>query len=620
MDTIIFYHIVKDDPGLMDTSLWFDTRIQLKIVADILPEEVVCAHAPQIHWITPHEFTDIQKEKICFELPSLYHVPVFLIGIDKIPPGYGIMIPIFEFEWMYYAPSDNAPTNMIRFLPHQVYIENKMSARDLWVANHVRPHFYSLHEDLAVLNVREKRMLLGYCKVLGEEIGDLSGLCDWSQDIVAYDKNDWSCQHMDWIETWWKVLEDVETHPEMAYKGIIRRAIKNKEWYEEMPCHRWVQRKIIDKDGLYKLEVMLFQKIGDGCHLRSKYLFDRVLCLENPSSHYLFTQQSVQCLRRLKGVGGVLQSIQQDPDFVPSSAGLIVCPENPRWYIINIRKVNYRIMPNGSYITLKGGNVSTVYNGISKNEFYFADRETMLPVSPSRPVKEDIPNEREEEVAIVGVEDVRLVPNSNGDAVLFYGTTKSYSYSDAIRIIQGEYDVARGMFCNTRIIRPPYEENPCEKNWAWCGDGRFIYRWHPIEIGSIATNNRLVIEERITSPAYFREFRGSSPGVVWKGFHFFTVHAVVHGDNGRKYTHSVVVLDLLRKKKVMAVSQPFCFEDVQIEYNIGMDIYKGHMLFLYSTMDRTSKWVRVPLHEIVWDMHFMEEEGFKTQILQDEKF
>lgn len=622
MDNIIFYHVLKNNNtnDLIDYSLWFDTRIQLKIVADLLPDDVVCPHAPQIHWINPFEFSILQKKKICFELPSLFHVPVFLIDFKDIPKDHGIMMPIFEFEWMYYATSDNPPTHLIRFLPHQVYIENKFTDRVEWLSQSVRPSFQCLHSKMETLTVREKRMLLGLSKVLGEEIDNLSALCNWSRQILDYDLNQLSFHNVDWIETWWDILDNVDKHSVAVHIGIFKRAKNQKEWYEDMPTYRWVKRNVIDKDELYKKEVMLFQKIPDLCNLRNKYLFDKVLTLDNCSSHYLFTQQSVQCLSRLEGIRGELQHDPDDSDFVPSSAGLIICPENPHWYIINVRKVNYRIMPNGSYITLKNGLVSAVYNGVSKNEFYFADRETMRPVSPSRPMREDeiTQNRREEEVAIVGVEDVRLVPKSNGNGIWFYGTTKSYSYSDAIRMMEGEYDVVRGMFCNTRIIRPPYEENACEKNWVWCGHNRYIYRWHPVEIGSVDDNNRLVIDERLSSPSYFREFRGSSPAVIWKGLHFFTVHAVVHGDNGRKYTHSVVVLDLTTDKKVMAVSQPFCFEDVQIEYNVGMDIYKGHIMFLYSTMDRTSKWVRVPLHKIIWDMHCLDEEGFKTKILQED--
>lgn len=316
--------------------------------------------------------------------------------------------------------------------------------------------------------------------------------------------------------------------------------------------------------------------------------------------------------------GDLLYS-KDDPDFVPSSSSLLVFPENPEWLLVNVRKVNYRILDTGYYITMKDGKFNTIYNGISKNEFYLADRETMKPLSPVRAmIDEEIPRRNKNEVAIVGLEDVRIVKDG-----LFYAVTKSFSYSHAIRIITGRYDWKSACFRDTTVLRPPYEENACEKNWVWCGDNRFIYKWHPVEIGSVV-NDRLVIDERLPSPSYFKEFRGSSPAVEWRGLHFFSTHSVSFSQekNMRTYLHSIVVLDLTSTTKhcVVGVTSPFCFEKPQIEYNIGLDIYKGHVLFLYSTMDRTSKYVRVPLWRIVDNMFFLDEERkdfFKTRILQD---
>ena len=656
-DSIIFYHVCTDPSTVMDLSLWCDPMIQLKIVVEFLPNEVVYKEAPHIEWMKPEEFQAFQTrnpKKILMQLPSLYHVPYF--GKDvKVPEGYGMMVPVFEFDWVYYTKSDNHPDKIVRYSHQQIWIENKMVNKQQWILKHIRPSWEVFHQNMANLNVHQRRMFLGLSKVLGEWqiVKTVSKDCDWSDPIVQYDQAEvnfhttmrlplqqrhekffqtlQTCPY--WFETWWILLEfanqlpDVSSiHTRLLLKTMMHKPQDFPEWCEEMPFFRWIPKKMVNDDQLYQYEIELLKKKQNDLVVScwSQYLFTKVLRLKDPTSHHTFTQESLLFLPRLSDLDdcekGDLLCCHDNVDFVPSSSSLVVYPDNPRWYVVNVRKVNYRILPNGSYITMKNGSFSPTYNGVSQNEFYLMDRETLDPVSPIRPMKEDIPGLREEEIAIVGLEDVRLVPGINQD-VLFYGVTKSYSYSDAIRIITGKYDMEHCSFHSTRVIHPPYEENACEKNWSWCGDHRFIYQWHPIEIGSLDMNVRLVIDERLPSPSYFKEFRGSSPMVLWKGYHFFSVHSVGHGENGRKYLHSIVVLDLQSKKhQLVAVSPPFCFEDVQIEYNIGLDIYKGKILFLYSTRDSTSKYMRLPLHHILEKLLFFDkkvEMKFKTKIYQD---
>jgi hypothetical protein len=661
-DTLIFYHICKDPSIIMDVSLWFDPQIQLKIVADFEPNTVIHKQAPHIHWMTLEEFGQLKikysEEKIFMGLPSLFHVPLFLEENVAIPKGYGVMVPVFDFDWVYYIKSDKEEQQIIRYSQHQIRIDNKMTSRQEWITHHIRPSWDMFHENVNTLDVYQLRMLVGLSKILGEwrVVADISPRCGWSDAIVQYDQAQVDFhtsmrlplkerqqqlfgtleKSEYWYETWWMLLEyadmgfDVSCiQTRLKFKAILNNCHQTQkdfpEWCEDMPLFRWVPKKIIDEDTLFHSEVSLLKKTMDEfTPFWRRHLFAKALRLQDATSHHTFIQESLGFLPRLCDMEGCekgdMLCLDDNVDFVPSSSGLIVYPDNPRWYLVNVRKVNYRIMPNGSYITMKQGAFSPTYNGISKNECFLMDRETLQPVSPVRPMKEDIPGHRDEEIAIVGLEDVRLVPGINQD-VLFYGVTKSYSYSDAIRVITGKYDVERCLFHSTRVIHPPYEENACEKNWTWCGNNRFIYQWNPVEIGSVDANDRLVVDERIASPSYFKQFRGSSPAVLWKTYHWFSVHSVGHGTNGRKYMHSIVVLDLQSEKhKVVAVSAPFCFEDVQIEYTIGLDIYKGRLVFLYSTRDSTSKYMRIPLCHILETLLFFDKQHemeFKTNILQE---
>lgn len=632
MDQIVFYHVWREGKSELNYQLWNNPEIRLVIVVDVLPMIQDPLH---ICWKTVSEFEQQRhnsEHEIYVELPTLWHVPVFggLLRQEKkhIPRGYGIMLPVFDFGWVYYTQSTNPHPQFLRFLrfsPKDLMLENRMKNETDWNENYVRPSWNGLLSCLSSLNMIQKRVLLGLSRVLGETnlVKELSPQCGWSEAIIAYDQGNSTNPFPEklWIETWWDML-DKKTDPSLFSYYLAHQQEQNNfsDWCIDMPAYRWIRREMTSEDDLFQKEILFFGRLPETySHVRMNYLFSKMLTLDH--SHSFFTKEIAKhvppMIQYSKERGDLFHS-KDDPDFVPSSAGMVVYPENPEWCIINVRKVNYRILDTGFYITMKGGKINTIYNGISKNEFYLADRETMRPLSPIRPMREEeIPGRQEQEVAIVGVEDVRLVPNG-----LFYGVTKSFSYSDAIRIISGTYDWKSACFRDTCVIRPPYEENNCEKNWVWCGDNRFIYKWHPVEIGSVI-QGRLVIDERLSSPFYFKEFRGSSPAVQWRGFQFFSVHSVCFSQkkNIRTYLHSIVVLDLTSEKhSVIGVTPPFCFEKPQIEYNIGLDIYKGHVLFLYSTRDSTSRYVRVPLWRIVENMYFPDkkkQDVFKTQILQD---
>jgi len=643
--------------------LWTTNQFQLKIITETIPEQVMTPHNPCIHWVVEEEFTTIKNnsKSLFVEIPTPYYVPTKSKNFDKItiPETFGVYILIVDHQWMYYTRDDTKTENVARLTLDDLYIENHLNNEEKWFNDHLTPTWETLfNKGEDNLTLLEKRMLVGISNILGEwnTIETYSSKCEWSSSIQSYDNAMISyrmCCHMPqnhrenilftmlvksggWIETWWQLIKLYDQNKENMDKTHLYLLLLKKthdkyygstpSWYNTLPLGRWIKTECIKESELYHREFKLFEDeyFKSLTKYRMNYLFSHILFSNNQATRHIFTQG---CLGFFTNLSKIAECEKQDllysdfdNDYVPSSSGLIVYPENPQWYVVNVRRVNYRILPNGAYVTIKNGNINSCYNGISKNEYYLMDRDTLLPVSPVRQMNEEIPNQRPDEIAIVGLEDIRLVPGPNQE-ITFYGVTKSYSYSGAIRIITGKYDISRAVFCDAKVARPPYEENSCEKNWTWCGHNRYIYRWHPIEIGSLDDNNKLVVDERINSPEYFNEFRGSSPPVVWRGFHFFTVHSVAFGENGRKYVHYVVVLDLNSKnKRTIGVTSPFCFEDIQIEYTIGLDIHKGKMLFLYSTRDSTSRSIRVPLTNILENLYFEDEQAetcFKTKIYQD---
>ena len=74
---------------------------------------------------------------------------------------------------------------------------------------------------------------------------------------------------------------------------------------------------------------------------------------------------------------------------------------------------------------------------------------------------------------------------------------------------------------------------------------------------------------------------------------WFLCHCVSYEDR-RYYYHIMVMLDK-KTLDVKRVSNMFTFEKEKVEYCSGMDLVDSTIRFAYSTIDRTTKVVSVPL-------------------------
>lgn len=648
MDRFTFYYELEEAVWGDWKDLWTAT-FPLKIVCGTKPETIVDKENPRIEWVSVEECDRAHW----IELPSLYHIPVRGPEFDHLPLDKTIALPIVEHGWLSYTCTSETGQDIYFAEPREISVEFKLS-KEQWT-DQMLTFLEKNRHDVEGLDMDVRRRLCGIALALKEwrVLQDVSPLCEWPSQWVQYDvlqsskhleRRHGATEHcvelqkelckLDCPPAWHDLIIMYDLNPDWDNRVLSAELLERylEPWTQTPPpLGRWVMQKQWSVPDDYMLYFKLLEKDFFKRKLlqnwKMRFLFSHIRYITDRNTRVCFTQGILGFLPRLchhpKAERGTLLHSTDDIDFVPSSSSLMPYPENPKWYIVNVRKVNYRILPNGSYVTMRNGKInSEEYNGISKNEFYLMDRDTLLPVAGIRPMSEEgIPNKRENERHIVGLEDIRLVPGKGMD-ILFYAVTRSFSYMEAIRIISGKYDFEHGRYTQTRCIHPPYEENACEKNWTWCGHNRFIYRWHPIEIGYVENDSdKLIIEERIATPPYFGEFRGSSPVCVWKGYSFFSVHSVSFGDNGRRYIHYIVVLDLAsEKKRTIACTSPFCFEDTQIEYTIGLDIYKGNILFLYSTRDSTARYVRVPFRNIIEKLHFTNqewEEEFHQRVLND---
>ena len=242
--------------------------------------------------------------------------------------------------------------------------------------------------------------------------------------------------------------------------------------------------------------------------------------------------------------------VENQGDFIPSSTSLLRLDNNK--ILANVRFVNYRIQPNGSYLMCKDGVLSPHEKVRTKNAFmYFNDK--MEPISELTFMDTELTDIPKIPVHILGLEDVRLYKLN--DKICYTATTLEYSYRDKIRIVKGEYDVNSRKFINNMTLKPPTETS-CEKNWIAIED-KFIYKWHPLEIG-IVVDGKLEILSSFDTPSFFKHYRGSS-NVVEYDNEFWVVTHGIKNCTPRKYFHQIVILDK-NNYKVKKYTVPFFFD------------------------------------------------------------
>ena len=211
-----------------------------------------------------------------------------------------------------------------------------------------------------------------------------------------------------------------------------------------------------------------------------------------------------------------------------------------------VRAVDYFIESNGSY-TLRNGRVRTLNfrSAWDSENFRWSGWTEFAPTLPSRP-----------EAKILGLEDVRLCGSS------WTATTVEFSYCDVNRMVWGDAD-------GCKVLKPPGDETPCEKNWLPLHGRLVIYGWYPLIIGMVPlTGDKLLVSNTYPTPKWFRHLRGSAPPVELEDGYWTLTHLVAPLAP-RVYLHCWVVLDKATLRPVKA-SRPFWFKHRGIEYCLGV--------------------------------------------------
>jgi len=234
-------------------------------------------------------------------------------------------------------------------------------------------------------------------------------------------------------------------------------------------------------------------------------------------------------------------------------------------YRMNIRYVNYKIMPDGRYI--QNGNIATVNELVELNKDF-------LPTS-RKFFKENV----RAETRYIGTEDVRMFEDS------FIGVSQ---HADGrIGVVGGKYDADKDAIAKTEY-KTNFSNAGCEKNWVYFnfkGQRKVLYNWHPLKVCTLGTDNILKLEREIATPKYFSHFRGSTCGFNHQKEIWFITHIVSYEDP-RRYFHAFVVFD--NNMKLSRYSAPFKFSSEPIEYCLGLIVEKERVIVTFSEWDRTS--------------------------------
>jgi len=161
----------------------------------------------------------------------------------------------------------------------------------------------------------------------------------------------------------------------------------------------------------------------------------------------------------------------------------------------------------------------------------------------------------------------------------------------------GVYNVATHTLEENVSLRPP-RDTGCEKNWIPYKGNKFIYGYHPFEIGSLDENNKLVIESQQATPNILTHMRGSSTLVEEGGFWWGLTHCVIY-KQPRKYYHMVIKIDPATDR-IVGYTDPFFFVNNAIEYCLGFEKVGSNYTAIVSQNDSNPVMVSFMDSSLVW--------------------
>ena len=392
---------------------------------------------------------------------------------------------------------------------------------------------------------------------------------------------------------WW--LEGFNRHPRRAeslYEVVKYYREVGKQQIAQVLCDVGIRIPFPKDDVLfirndvynylfeYEHSILSFYSGAKVDHYRYLELIGRNYNKQNVISNYKFYVKKLSnlggidtdfCGTTEKMIGGRTDSfISSSPCILPQSEG----------YLMNIRYVNYKINPNGSYaFKHDDGKITTLQLVHWLNKDFTIYKTKWI---------DQVFNEN---LRYQGVEDVKVF--SHCDELLFLGTVE-HPTTGQISVGHGTYDLKKSMLLSTPYPSP--KNSSCEKNWCYFhkkdGSLKIVYAWMPLTIGEPGSDSITIQSTNSNVPAFFSNLRGSTNGCLVEDEVWFVCHLVEYS-TPRNYYHCIVVLDAdtLEYKRHSIL---FKFHSDCIEYCLGFVVEPKRFIFSYSRMDRTSAIMTLP--------------------------
>lgn len=281
----------------------------------------------------------------------------------------------------------------------------------------------------------------------------------------------------------------------------------------------------------------------------------------------------------------ILQNISSNLDLgndMISSTPSLCFGKNMNELIILLRFVNYRIDEKGNYIQKENITTKNVLAVIDMKGINWEIKESQI-------LKYDESYDK----FYIGQEDIRL-HRIDEDAIIY--NANRCNLKNEIKVEHGIIDI-NNFECKKSMILSKENENTIEKNWVLFQD-KCIYNWFPLTIGDISTDSGIfsITHTIHRLPAFFKDLRGSTNGVVIDNEIWFICHLVNYEDR-RYYYHIVVVLDL-KTYELKSYTPLWTFEKQKVEYTLGFVYLSSQKRFLigYSIMDSITKYTMISRH------------------------
>ena len=261
-----------------------------------------------------------------------------------------------------------------------------------------------------------------------------------------------------------------------------------------------------------------------------------------------------------------------------------------------MRTVNYTISADGKYVTPAGDGVICTRN-------FLLDLDDDLRTTRSVELLDETKNPRTN-FPIHGFEDARLFFWRGG----WWATATVCDFTQGQReIALLQLDVERGAIVRAEALRGPWSKH-AQKNWMPRIDGddaKIIYASQPTTIFDlveadepdvrrlswhIAERHAIGCEIDDVASGTFAHgrLRGGSQAVRTAGGGWiFVVHDVAFPGSGRIYLHRFAMLD--DQLKLVALSDPFYFEQLHIEFCAGLATLGDKLVASYAVNDGNAR-------------------------------